>query len=847
MLSSCIRFVAILVFLGSPPVWAQEESVLEEIIVTAQKREQSLREVPISISLVTGQKIIEQGFNNLEDVLTFVPGAIIEQGQRGYDGNATMRGISQNALNTSFEQSVAVFNDGVYYGRPSQSVAGLYDLERAEVLFGPQPVYFGQSAIAGLISYTSARPETGQFEGYAIGEAGNLGHLKFEGAVNIPLGDRWAARVAGKYQEEDGWTENSVTGGDASARENSAFRIAVAGDVSDRLSAYAKFESFEQESDGTNTDAIECNPAAAQVPPLALCVAAQMQGLATYEYDDVIPRGGFSSAHLLPQAMAPVGNLDLTQLPVAQLDALGGDIEGSNALLELEYELNDNIAISSLTAFAEYDTLATEDFDGTPFASLQFPNTESYEQFSQELRIQSTGNQLEWMAGLYWQDQELEFSTDIISALPNPMGPSGTNATEYGEDAEYLAGFAAITYNFNDSWSIDLGARYQEVDKDAYLWEIDSFLTDANGNRITQTGPPSPNGTPLTVVPNGTQAFGYSGPLGQMAAGDRCLGNTPNGDDCAAIFANGSPAQRAYLASIGGDTSLDRTDDDLTIDAALRWNANDSASYFIRYVEGFKGGGFSRASSSFIVRTKGAYEPETAKSVELGGRLSLLDNRFRWNFTFYKTAYDDQQVSAQFVDPATGVSFFIFTNASESTIQGLETDLSFNAENGFFVNAALAINDSEYDSFPAAQCIFSEIVSGECGPTGTLDLSGTEFDGLPDWSASVGVGYDNAISDRLGIRLSVDGSIYDDWDNTRPTGQTFQDQRSQDSFSIWNLRAALYSLDGRWEVAAYGRNITDELYWLRQPNGIGVFGFDIANVSRPATYGVTLRYNFGAR
>ncbi|MEM9533241.1 MAG: TonB-dependent receptor [Pseudomonadota bacterium] len=839
------RIVALLALAVSAQGWAQDDSVIEEVIVTAQKREQSITEVPISIVLMTGDKIVEQGFNTLEDVLTFVPGAIIEQGQRGYDGTATMRGISQNGLNTSFEQSVAVFNDGVYYGRPAQSVAGLYDLQRAEVLFGPQPVYFGQSAIAGLISYSSVRPDPGKFEGFGIAEFGDIGHRKVEGAVNIPLGENWAARVAAKVQEDDGWTTNSVTGEDASARESEAFRLSLAGDIGDRLSAYLKFESFDQESDGTNTDAIECNPAAAQVPPLALCVAVQMAGLGNYAYDDTIPRGGLLSAHTLPQAMAPIGNFDLTQLPQAQVEALGGDIDGTNALLELEFELTDGVLLSSLTGYSEYDSVAVEDFDGTPFASLQFPNTEGYEQFSQELRVQSTDDgALQWMAGLYWQDQELEFSTDIISALPNPMGPSGTNATQYGEDAEYLAGFGAITYDINETWSIDIGARYQEVDKDAFLWEVDSFLTDAAGNRLSNTGPPTPTGTLATVIPNGTQAVGYSGIVPQLAPGDRCLGNTPNGDDCAAIFANGTPAQQAWLAAVG-DTSLVRSDSELTPDIALRWNATDAGSYFLRYVEGFKGGGFSRASSSFIVPTKGAYEPETAKSIEAGGRLSFLDNRLRWNFTFYSTQYDDQQVSAQLIDPATGVSFFVFGNAAESTIQGLETTLNYVADNGFYANLGLAINDTEYDSFDGAQCIFSEIVTGDCRPDGTLDLSGTEFDGLPDWTGVIGLGYDNAITNRFGIRLSLDGSLYDDWDNTRPTQQTFQDHRSQDSFSVWNVRAALYSLDETWEVALWGRNVTDELYWLRQPQGIGVFGFDIANVSRPSTYGITFRYNFG--
>ncbi len=843
MSKSCIFAVALAVLVGSPTQALAQDGqggVVEEIIVTAQKREQSLEDVPISISVMAGEQLQAQGMNNLEEVTTFIPGVIAEQGARGIDSTVTIRGIASSSLNTAFEQSAAVFNDGTYYGRPLQSLAGIYDIQQVEVLFGPQPVYFGQSAIAGLISYKSNRPEPGTMDGYVFAEAGNLAHRKVEGALTVPLGESWTTRVGGKFQETDGWMKDGFSGEDSNASENTAYRVSLAGGAGN-LSAFLKHEGFKQTASGSNTDDPLCAPEAASVGFLSLCANAQAAGFAAYDYDRTTNRGGAVSAHTVPQAQAPVGNLDLSQLPIFDYSALGADVDGTNSLVELTYDLANDVRVTALSGFSEYESVAMEDFDRSPFASLGFPNREEFEQFSQELRVQSGGDgDLQWMAGAYYQDQELGFGLDIISALPNPMGPSGTNATEFNEQAEYLSAFASATYNFSEQWALDVGARWQQVKKDAYLWEVDSYLTDASGNRISNTGPPNRAGDRLTVVPNGTAPAGYSGLIPMMASGDQCLGETPNGDDCAATH---SPAQ---LAAWGGDTSLERTDRDFTPDIALRWNFSDAGSLFARYVEGYKAGGFSRGSSSFLVSTKGAYEAERARSVELGGRFSFLDNRLRWNAVAYRTKYRDQQVQSAFVDPASGALFFIFVNAAESTIQGLETNLTFVAENGFFANWSLALNDTEYDSFANAQCLTSEMRAGDCSPGGrTIDLSGTEFDGLPDWTMSVGLGYDFNLGRNLGLRLNLDGVIYDDWDNTRPSQQTFQEHREQNSFSVWNLRAALYAQNRRWEVAVWGRNVTDELYWLRQPQGVGVFGTDNANASRPATYGLSARYNLG--
>ena len=817
---------------------ALAQTTLEEIVVTAQKRDQSLTDVPISVQVLSGEVFIEQGLNNLEDAATFIPGLQVEQTDNG--ATVRIRGISNEGFNPAFEQATAVFNDGVYYGRQLQAFSGVYDIEQLEVLYGPQPVYFGQSAIAGLIGYRSKRP-TNETDGYLVAEAGNIGHMKVEGAVGFGLGENWGARISAKIVEDDGWTKVFGTGEDGNPNENTAFRLQLAGDVSDNFSVWAKYEEFDATSEGSATDAFPCSVALSGAPPLVFCDDAIANGLGEFEYNDTVSFGGSISAH--PFGMAPVGNLDLTLLPEAQRDSIAVDVEGSAAALELQWQFGENLSLTSLTGFSDYSSDRAQDFDFSPYANFAFPNDEQFDQVSQELRLQSDNDGVfNWMAGLYWQDQELNFQADIISALPNPMGPSGTNANEYNEESEYFGAFGALSWDISDTVTLEYGIRHNDVKKDAYNWEVDSFLTDASGTRISNAGPPIPGMTPATVVPNGTQATGYSGFLGVMVAGDRCLGRTPNNDDCTQ---NINPA----LLAAWGDTELSLDEDDLTQQLSVNWAYSDTSSVFFRYAEAFKPGGFSRGSAVFILTSKGQYDAEKADSFEIGGRFGFADGKGQANITLFDTGYENRQVQAQFVDPLSNQNFFTFQNAADSSIKGFEADLRYLADNGFRFNLAASYAKGEFDSYTNAPCFRAEqqMMLSNCRPGGgTMDLSGSDFDGLPDWTINAGAGYEFSFGNSLRMDLSANLTTYDDFDRTRPfASQTPYDFREQSGFTVINARAALYPEDGNWEIAAYGRNLTDEQNWQTQPGEIQIFGNAIAIVSRPATYGLTFRYNFG--
>jgi outer membrane receptor protein involved in Fe transport len=221
------------------PVMAQN-AMLEEVVVTAQKRTESLQDVPISVSAVSGDKMVEMNITNLESLTTYVPN--FSMNQSGISNNITIRGVS-SGINPGFEQSTGMYVDNIYYGRGQLSRAPMFDLERVEVLRGPQPILFGKNSIAGAVSMMTARP-TQEFEGsitalYESEEARQDYRLVLSG----PITDTLSGRLSVLYREMDGNYTNTFTGGDEKEEEEQVFRGSLLWQPTDELSVRVKYES----------------------------------------------------------------------------------------------------------------------------------------------------------------------------------------------------------------------------------------------------------------------------------------------------------------------------------------------------------------------------------------------------------------------------------------------------------------------------------------------------------------------------------------------------------------------------------------------------------------------------
>jgi len=402
-------------------------AALEEIVVTAQKREESLQDVPISISVVSGEVIRDAGIDNIEDLQAYVPN--LQMTESGISTQMYVRGIG-TGNNQGFEQSVGQYIDGVYYGRQQLIRAPFFDMDRIEVLRGPQGTLFGKNTIAGALNMTTAKP-TDECEGYASIEGGDFGILDgrfaYSGALNNDGSVR--GRIAGRYFETDGYITNDFRDRDETAREESALRLTLEHDVNDQFAYSAKIEMNNFDTVGRAIEVIQDDPAIAPFP------------LAGFNFDEIFA--------LVLSNQPAIGDtaLDYNRSANAREDSQN---ELLNGTFEGRYDLASGNTLEFTTGYVQYEIEERCDCDfiaGDIFTTL---GLEEYDQISQEIRLVSPGGEnFDWLAGAFYQSSSLDYEDSIIvpatSILPavNPAlaaiaNTSATFCSRYLESVRYL-------------------------------------------------------------------------------------------------------------------------------------------------------------------------------------------------------------------------------------------------------------------------------------------------------------------------------------------------------------------------------------------------------------------------
>ena len=408
------------------PAGAQEVPedyvLLEEIIVTATKRDLSLQEVPLSINAISGEVLEQFSISNFYDM--DIPGVNIAQG--GMNDNAFIRGIGQSSGNFGFENSAPYYIDGVYYGRARGTRLAWLDPERVEVIKGPVPTYLGKNASAGGISIISRRP-TDELDGYLnLGQEFEGNETSVTGAVSGPLGEGFRVRLAAKYRNlRDGWMTNTYTDAGEPKQEDLLFRLSAEMDLADNFSAYAKLETVNAKWEGRNTQQFACGPTARIDPAFEDCEFNETRAL-----------------HFDP-ANHPTGLWD-RELPV---DAnFINDFEYVGGTLTLNWQL-EGASITSITAYYDFENQFFADASHSTDDRAMANFNESFNQFSQEVRVQSEGSgALDWMAGAYYDTNDNVNQTR--NSLPAAMGMIVWRDND--EQADSFGVFGEVAYNFSD-------------------------------------------------------------------------------------------------------------------------------------------------------------------------------------------------------------------------------------------------------------------------------------------------------------------------------------------------------------------------------------------------------------
>lgn len=627
---------------------------LEEVIVTAQKREENLQEVPLSISAIGAQELDNRGIESLADLNAVAPNVMVRQnpGAR-LISTLAIRGSGQGQPAIWIDAPVGLYLNGIYLGKTQGSVFDVVDIERVEVLRGPQGTLFGRNTEGGAVNFVTRRP-SGEASGSARLELGNYDRKVARLQMDLPrMGDTSIAFGVRK-ERADGWATN-LTGPDMGSNDNEAFRTSVMWEPSDRLTALYDF-------DYTYTD---------QTPvPSSLVALSGWQGNFPLFFNSTrdigfgpdlaatIPLGDAIQAALQPYVVSGRPKTVSTNTAPGQ-PGLYERSRGRSHALTLEYDLTDQDQLkyigSSRTMYFE----DSQDIDGTPLASItvdaflpaafgggvafSFPygmaanynRKTDYEQMSHELQWIATRDRVNWVAGLYYFEDEGETNgSQLFTLFSQP--PQQSN---YAADTEAWAVFGQMDYSISDKLTATFGARYTEEKRSGWThrYQTDSF----GGNFVTDA------------------QFSATG------------------------------ARTGFLPY----TSYNETFDDTSPMVALSYQYSDDINFYARAAKGFKSGGFSSEMADPSVNTP--FQPQTSLSKEIGMKSEWMDGRARLNVALYHNAVEGLHVTQLL--PGTTQS--LVTNAGESTYQGYEIEFAVQLSDNWKVAGNYGYLDASYDKY----------------------------------------------------------------------------------------------------------------------------------------------------
>jgi outer membrane receptor protein involved in Fe transport len=868
--STFVLAIAMTISVGT--VKAQD---LEEIIVTATKKEESLQDVSVSVSVIDGDLIEKQAIQSLKDLGRYVPNFSVSE--NAISTIATMRGVSIGA-NQSFEQSVGLFVDGVHLPKGRQFRTGLFDVERVEVLRGPQGTLFGKNTLTGALNVISAKPIIGgdDISGkVSIAASDEDGGTEVEGHLNIPLSDAFAVRLAWQDRENDGTINNLYNGSTGPTADETMLRLSASYSPNDNLRIDFKHTDGEHVRTGSTSTPWTFDQAMPPTPTSGL---------------------GFAVMNIFyPQYLSAVGTGDQytdENLGFSTSQVIGNNPQGTvtntqDTSLNVSYDMDNDMNLSLTIGQAGYDYVDGLDADYGPLVLVSRDDWSDYEKDSVEIRLSSDQSQsVRWTVGAYWDSQYQDIDREVH--IDGNLGGVGTTLFQLGIlptttimalNGAQAAG-AGLVNVLPFPWASPHGITYFpgmplvanpgcEYGKLLAGFGAGNFPPCFFQTQFDQIG----------RLSNWTQETDAKAVFGQVSMdiaddmelimgvryvrerkvinADVCVSQDTLGiSNCAGTTTNPYPVVQAILGSLFDTWAHDFSDIQRETDhwlpsLQLEKRLNEDNMIYFSYNKGYKSGGFNAADDqnpafasvngvkTALRTTPGIgfeYDDETADSIEVGGKHKLASN-VRLNWAFAHANYNDQQVSTF---QGTG---FVVGNAATSTVNTIEMDLLWQATENLRVTAAAAWLDPKYDEFDTAACteLQNAYFRGVAGPANAYDAKAltTAVYGqnltTPDgkckvvWNgAGAYAGGNQDLSNQWNGSAKYSGSITLDYTNTLANGLEFFagiDMNFSDTFigtgdlDPIDTQEALELINARiglrsdsWMFMLYGNNITDELF-----------------------------------
>jgi iron complex outermembrane receptor protein len=721
------------------PVGAQDTgAVLEEIIVTAQKREQSLADLGMTVDVVPGERLREGNAAMLIDVAKYSPGLNIRGpfGDYGYP-IITLRGVNTDGFIETLPQSTGVYSDGVYISQPPMLALRLLDLERMEVLKGPQGTIYGRNTIAGAVNFINKRP-TQEAEGYVNVGLGRYSRSTVDAAYGGPMSDTAAGRIAVKYvrQTDSPLTNLNPNVGDGGEIDQLSARASLLFEPNEDLEILLQLHTGRDDSDvwpfslipggaDTDNDGI----------PDVLC--------------DEFARGDVDAAMINCLAADPFGSgatyNDTDGDPYTNnLNAIGSHRYRSTGLMaEVNWDRGD-YTLTSVTGWDDFERRDELDEDAGPTTAIDNVRSSDVKQFSEEIRVASNADaERQWLVGLYYSTDELE---------GQPSFDSGGRQDFSVLETDTLALFGQIELPLNDDFLLTLGGRWTEIDRE----------------------------------------FTYS--------------------------TNGFFAAPELQAGVTDSFS----DGDYSARVSLDWSISEDTLVYGSVSRGFNAGTYNSQFLDNLIDLQPT-DSESILAYEVGIKSTLAGGRARVEAAAYFYDYQDIQVIA--VVPRGTIDANVLTNADDADLNGFEIQLHALPTDWLNLTIGAAYIKSEFGNLLTR---ISGTGVGSAPPynapvfgASDVQLKGESFPNHPELSLNA-AGQDEIRRDLQGTPALI-----------------------TDSYFNLDARFALESVDDKWSVALWGRNLTDETYFSESYQVLG-FGFYIAaaNYNYPRTYGISVGRNF---
>ena len=829
------RTIATTLVLTSIPVLAQqptpagdESRNIENIIVTAQKREQSLQDVPIVVTAVSEQLLKDTGVKDIKDLQILTPGLIVTSSTSEASTTARIRGIGTVGDNPGLESSVGVVVDGVYRPRNGVGFGDLGELERIEVLKGPQGTLFGKNTSAGVINVVSKRPSK-TFGADAEVTAGNFGDLEGAASITGPLSDTLAGRMYFAGRERDGFLD--VRTGPGPRTQNDDYDRSYYTTRGQLLLTPSESLDLRFIGDYSKRDESCCAAPQAVLTPTGAILNA---------LNTTVP-GSFSNP------ARPFDRVAFSNRSSAQ------EIEDYGASLEVNWDLDalGGATLTSITAWRNWETINAQDGDFTAvdilYREANGENGSRFRQTSQEIRLAGDTDRLNWLIGAFYAGEDLdsrnqlffgtqfqEYYSRLLGSPAAIGGLTGLGAgayvgglsqqDRYDQKSDTYALFTNNTLKLTDGLEFTLGLRYTDEQKD-----LDSQYFNQHG------------GVGCQALRSRLGAIATNPQLAPALGTIYAIGCAPYADP---LFNNFATSQSIDESELSGT-------------AKLAYRFNESVMTYVSFARGYKASGFNldrertnnnitnnpaypgdpvnpaQPAGPFVPGTAGAiradsdthFDKELVDSYEVGAKTQWLDNSLLLNTTVFYQDYTDFQLNT-----FTGL-VFVVTSLPQVVSQGVDLDFVwYTPLRQLSLQGGATYAETEIKDFGTAATLatFSPVRKSD-----TLSFA-------PKWSGSLSATFEQPFASSMLFRANAGAKYLSEYN----TGSNLAPTKIQDALTLVNARVSIGADNDAWALELWSQNLTDKDYYQVAFDAVLQTGNIDAFLGAPRTYGVTARFKF---